>query len=239
MLRSEPIFEALCTNQALSRSTLDRIISFISLYFEKKGMDSPDILNKLSIDHDEESKQDVEEAETLETSAEDAEEVQESFLDDVKLTEELTKELPEEEELEDAEKENLYTLVKKMNVAEKIKLAMLGNKEARMLLSREPVRIIVAAVVRNPRISEYEIESIAKSTSIDNDILRLIASQKKWAKFYSIKYALATNPKTPPQTGMTFLKHLLPRDLAKIAKSKNVSGLISSTARKMIVEKSR
>ena len=42
----------------------------------------------------------------------------------------------------------------KMSVPEKIRLAMLGNQEARNLLIHDPNKVIPLAVLRNPKITE-------------------------------------------------------------------------------------
>ncbi|MEE9252997.1 MAG: hypothetical protein V3U74_06580 [Thermodesulfobacteriota bacterium] len=235
LLRSEVVFEALSTNQHLSRSTLDRIVSFLSIFFERKGREAPDSLQQQMKKSEEERLDAQEQTEGAYTE----EEVQESFFDDVEISDELTVEREEEEEISEEKQQSLYQMVRVMRVAEKIKLAMFGNKEARTMLSREPERIVVAAVVKSPRITESEIVSISQSTAVDQDILRQVSLDKRWGKSYSLKQALVNNPKTPPPTGLALLKHLRENDLFAVSKSRNVPGVISSTARKMIMDKKR
>ena len=53
---------------------------------------------------------------------------------------------------------------------------MKGDREARNILIRDPNRIVSQAVVKNPRITEQEVETIAPMRSITEDILRQIAA---------------------------------------------------------------
>jgi hypothetical protein len=136
-------------------------------------------------------------------------------------------------ELSEAEFESLYHRILQMGVAEKIKLALLGNKEARDILVRDSNKIVSVAVVKSPKIQEAEIETISKSRSVSDDVLRHIASSKEWMKSYSIKFNLASNAKTPIPIAMRLLTQLREQDLRKLAKSKNVSQTLANQARRL------
>jgi len=146
-------------------------------------------------------------------------------------------ELPEWELSED-EYESLYHKILQMGVAEKIKLALLGSKEARDILVRDPNKMVAVAVIKSPKIQESEVEAISKSKSVCDEVLRHIASSKEWTKSYVIKLNLASNSKTPIPLAMKFLTHLRELDLRKIAKSKDVSAGISTQARRLAEMKS-
>jgi hypothetical protein len=120
-----------------------------------------------------------------------------------------------------------------MGVAEKIKLAFLGSKEAREILVRDANRLIAVAAVKSPKIQETEIESITKSRAVCEDVLRQIASTKEWMKSYTVKLNLAGNSKTPVPIALNMLNHLRETDLRRIAKSKDVSSVVASQARRL------
>ncbi len=88
-----------------------------------------------------------------------------------------TGELPEWE-LSESEYESLYNKILNMGVAEKIKLALMGNKEARDILVRDSNRMVAVAVVKSPKIQESEVETISKSRQVNEDVLRHIAATK-------------------------------------------------------------
>lgn len=142
-------------------------------------------------------------------------------------------ELPEWE-LSEAEFESLYNKILNMGVAEKIKLALMGNKEARDILVRDANRMVAVAVVKSPKIQESEIESISKSRQVSEEVLRHIASTKEWMKSYSIKLNLVSNSKTPIPIASKYLQQIREPDLRKLAKSKNVSAAVATQARRLL-----
>ena len=141
----------------------------------------------------------------------------------------------EEEAAEEAE--NLFQRLQKMKVAEKIRLAMTGDKEARSLLVRDSNRLVQLAIVSNGRITEGEVAAIASSRSVDEEVLRRISANREWTKNYAIRLALATNPKTPMPIATRLVPTLIDKDLKLIAKSKSVPMVVASAARRLIVEK--
>ncbi len=146
-------------------------------------------------------------------------------------------ELPEWE-LSEEESESLYHRIMNMGVAEKIKLAFLGNKEARSILVRDPIKMVAVAVVKSPKIREDEIEAISKSRQVCEDVLRQIAATKEWVKSYTIKLNLANNSKTPVPIAMKFLPHFREPDLRKLAKNKNIPAALATQARRLADAKS-
>ncbi len=150
--------------------------------------------------------------------------------------EEVAHFVPDKKKKEEDKKKsaNLYKIIKDMTIAEKIKLAMLGNKSARRLLLKESNKVILMAVVKSPKISESEILEIAKNKTMNSEIIRFICSKKEWIKSYKMKLALVTNPKTPVDKALTFLSFLRKNDLKDIARSKNVPRPVAQAAQKKL-----
>ena len=141
-------------------------------------------------------------------------------------------ELPEWE-LQENEYESLYHRILQMGVTEKIKLAMLGTREARDILVRDANKMVAVAVVKSPKIQESEIEAISKSRHVCEEVLRQIASNLDWVKSYTIKHNLVANAKTPLPIAMRFLPHLREMDLRRLARSKNISSVLATQARRV------
>ena len=72
--------------------------------------------------------------------------------------------------------------------------------------------------------------------SVSEHILRSISNNKTSTKEYAVKRNLVTNPKTPPDVSMKWLKFLMKADLRKISKSKNLPQVIATTAKKKLAE---
>jgi hypothetical protein len=127
--------------------------------------------------------------------------------------------------------------VVKMSVSEKIKLATLGNKEARSLLLRDPNKLVCLAAVTSPRITEGEIMTLANSRTANADALRHVYSSRDYLKVYGIKMAIVKNPKVPLPTALKFLLTLQEKDIKEIARDRNVPQTIQAQAKAWIQKK--
>ena len=122
-----------------------------------------------------------------------------------------------------------------MNVAQRMTVAMKGSREERAILIRDPNKIVSAAVLSSPKLTEMEVESIARMANVAEDVLRIIATNRGWMKKYQVALALAKNPKTPVAVSMNLLARLTERDLKMISTDRNVPDILRVTARKKVV----
>ncbi len=129
---------------------------------------------------------------------------------------------------------SIYALLKRMSMGQKVALAVKGNREVRNILIRETNRMLCLKVLENPRISETDIESYAKSTNLSDDVLRGIANQKEWCKKYPVMRALVFNPKAPLGVTLDYVKRLTLKDLEFLSKNRNVPETLRSTGRRLL-----
>ena len=227
LLRHPEIVEALGNNPLTGRATIDRILSFLGLERPEAelGEDGADAAPGAA-------------AALSDESALAA--LRELLGDDVSsFAPDLVRELAENEALDPEKQGNLFALVQKMNVMQKVKLARMGNKEARGLLIRDRNKIVASAAVRSPKITQQEVEGFAKARNVSDEVLRIIASNRDWTRNYIVKVALATNPKCPIPTAMKFVNYLQERDLRSIMKSRDVPSPIATHARRLLEKKGR
>ncbi len=128
------------------------------------------------------------------------------------------------------ERVSLIRRIMFMNVKDRMKLAMKGDREARGILVRDSNKIVCSAVVKNPRITEQEIEYISAMRTVAHEVLRLIAMNRSWARSYSIIHNLARNPRTPIPTAMNILPRIRTKDLNQIIQNRNVSETVRRQA---------
>lgn len=149
-----------------------------------------------------------------------------------------TEEVKEEGELPPAEEEeeitDLRTLIGKMKVGKKIKMAMFGNSTCRSLLIYDPLKIIQLAVLKNPKLQEGEVEAFCKNKNTSQTVLREVFGDKKWFKGYATKLAICHNPKCPPDISTRILSFLHKSDVKDIARSKNLPSALVTIARKLV-----
>jgi hypothetical protein len=138
---------------------------------------------------------------------------------------------------DDGTKLNIQQLVQKMTTPQKIKLALVGGKEARSLLIRDSSKAIATTVLDNPRITVGEIEFFSKSTSMSEDVIRKIGTNSEWSKKLSVVSALVNNPKTPVGISLGFINRLGNRELGILEKSRNVPAPVRTAAKNHLAKK--
>ncbi|MFL5352409.1 hypothetical protein [Archangium sp.] len=137
----------------------------------------------------------------------------------------------------EAKKLSLTQRIMKMSIAQKIKLATLGNKEARSFLIRDTNKLVCTAVIRSPRITEGEVLNSASNKAVNEEVLRIIYNSREFTKSYKIKMALLKNPRLPLSVGMKFLNTLRENDLKDLSRDKNVPAALQGVAKKMVEKK--
>src|SRR5690606_29752842 len=120
------------------------------------------------------------------------------------------------------------------SVMEKMKLAMRGTREQRAVLIRDPNRIVAAAVLSSPKLTETEVESFARMANIAEEVLRVIGSNRQWTKNYGVVAGLVRNPKTPLSISMNLLPRINDRDIRMLAVDRNVPEPLRIAARKRL-----
>ena len=122
-----------------------------------------------------------------------------------------------------------------MTIPQKIKAALTGGKDERSILMREPHELILLYILQNPSISDGEILRIVKNRRISHEVIDRIAKNREWTRNGQIRLAIVTNPKSPPQIAMRFMSMLKDKELRNLARSKDVTALVSAKARKLLM----
>ena len=219
LLRCPSIVDSLGDNPLTGRAVIDRILSFL-------GMDDGEEEDASAVDPD--SIGDDEARAALEAV------LGESFSEFSELIDDHG-----DDELDLSEGGSLYNLIQNMSVFQKIKLARMGNKEARSLLVRDRNKIVAMSAVTSPKITDTELIAIAKSRNVSDEVIRVISMNKEVTKNYQVKLALATNPKTAQGTAMQFVNYLQDRDLRMLMKSKDVPSAVATHARRILTKKGK
>lgn len=136
------------------------------------------------------------------------------------------------------ERISLIRRVMMMTVKDRIKLALKGDREARSILIRDSNKVVATAVINNPRVTEHEVENIAAMRTVSDEVLRIIAMNRAWARSYPIILNLARNPKTPIPNAINILPRVHTRDLQQIMQNRNVSEAVRRQAYRLISARS-
>jgi hypothetical protein len=136
----------------------------------------------------------------------------------------------------DRKNSTLYR-ISKLNVAARVKLAFLGNKEERSILIRDGAAIVQRAVLSSPKLSDPEVETFAAAKNVQEGVLREIARTRRFMKSYPVVRHLVNNPRCPLDVSLTLVKNLLVPDLKSLQTNKNVADTIRKVATKLYKER--
>lgn len=120
----------------------------------------------------------------------------------------------------------VFQRVALMSVKDRVMLAIKGTREARMILVRDPNRMVAGAVLRNPRLMDAEVETIAAIKTVPEDVLRQIGQNRAWTRSYVVIHNLVRNSRTPIAISLGFLNRIQTRDLRALSLNKNVPDVI-------------
>jgi hypothetical protein len=138
----------------------------------------------------------------------------------------------EGEELLEDKLRPLHTRIADMSISQKIRRAMTGTREERLILIREQNKIVASAAARSPLLQEPEVALITRNRGVSIDVLRIIGMTSEWMKSYTIKKNLVENAKTPIAISQRLITQLRESDLRRISKSKNVPGAVRQQAQR-------
>jgi hypothetical protein len=143
-----------------------------------------------------------------------------------------------EEALVTVDRIPVFQRVALMSVKDRVMLAIKGTREARMILIRDPNRMVAGAVLRNPRLTDAEIESIAAVKTVPEDVLRQIGQNRAWTRSYSVIHNLVRNSRTPIGISLNFINRVQSRDLRALSLNRNIPDVIRQTAYRMYLKRS-
>jgi hypothetical protein len=138
---------------------------------------------------------------------------------------------------ETLDRDSVSTKISKMNFTQRLKAATKGTREMRAILVRDTNKMIAAAVMSSPKLSEQEVESFSRMASVSEDILRIIAHNRHWMKSYKITLGLVKNPKTPVAVSLKLLQRVQQRDLVQMAIDRNIPEPLRIAAKKKVLTK--
>ncbi len=127
--------------------------------------------------------------------------------------------------------------LRKMTVPQKVRLALVGPREARAVLVRDTNRLVSLSVLQSPKLSDSEIEGYASMRNVSDDVLRQIGSSRELTKTYGVAHALVKNPKTPPMIAQRMLPRLTTRDLSLLIRDRGIPEIVRRSAQRMLSQR--
>jgi hypothetical protein len=138
------------------------------------------------------------------------------------------------EKPDEEEDEQTNQMLSSLPIVERMKLATKGTRSHRAQLIRDSNKIVAAAVLSSPKLTESEVEAFAKMANVTEEVLRAIAANRAWMKHYGVVAGLTKNPKTPAGISMRLVQRLNERDLKSLTTDRNVPEAVRLAAQKFL-----
>ena len=243
LLESSDLVRALYMNRSCRASTADRVVDFAA----RNGMDLTSIPGHreiLAAIHGENiAGRSAEEEAAADSAFREVTQILDDLPEgadaDISAPESAAMRRAEEvvEEEEGQRKMSAAGRIRNMNIAQKVRLAVMGNAAERRILIGDSNKMVSRAVIRSPAITDNEVFKFASNKALDEEIIGFIAARKKWTRHYRVKKCLVMNPKTPLTVAIHFLSLMRNPDLREISRSKGCSPVVSKKAKDMIKQR--
>lgn len=172
---------------------------------------------------EERTKEDAESAEAAEEASDD--EVTQAIAE---VTEEVDADGPVDERTGLSEGQ-----IRALPVPIRVKLARGASRSLRAILIRDTNSTVALTVLSAGSLSDQEVEQVANSRNVLDDVLVAISRRREWIRKYAVVMALVKNPLTPMGISIRLLSRVAVRDLRSLARDKNVPEGVRSTALRM------
>ena len=103
-----------------------------------------------------------------------------------------------DEERKETEKVSAVQKLYRLNTAEKTIAALKGSREERAILVRDPNRIVAAAVLSSPKVTDGEIEAFAAMKNVSDQVLRTIGHDKEMDQEVQREWRAWSRTRVPP-----------------------------------------
>lgn len=119
--------------------------------------------------------------------------------------------------------QQLLTRLPKLALGEKISMARACGRDVAKALMKDPDQKVFIAILDNPRIREEDLVTFVRSDAAHPEKLRLVADHRKWGSRYTIRVALAFNPRTPKACSASQIRYLTLTDRRELRKHRETS----------------
>ena len=129
--------------------------------------------------------------------------------------------------------------IRTLPIPVRLKLSRGASRTLRNILIKDKNPMVAVSVVMGNAMGDGEVEMIASSKVVAEEVLETIARSRQWGRKYSIIHTLVKNPRTPAGLAARLVPRLGVRDLRILSRDRNVSEVVRSTASRLYTIKSK
>jgi hypothetical protein len=123
--------------------------------------------------------------------------------------------------------------IRQLPVQVRIRLSRGASRLMRSILVRDQSAPVALSVLRNNTFTESEMEHVARSRQVLEDVLLAVARRREWVGKYPVVKALVQNPRTPVALSVRLIPRLSVRDLREVSRDRNVPDAVRSMATRL------
>lgn len=127
----------------------------------------------------------------------------------------------------------------KLTISGRIRRAQLGKSSDRSQAFRDPSSLVRKAAAKSDLLTESEVLQITNNRSTNEDVLRILGTDRDWTRHHTVKVNLVMNPRTPYDVAARFVSFLRDHELRQVAQSRDVPGNIVFQAKQQLQKKGR
>jgi hypothetical protein len=120
--------------------------------------------------------------------------------------------------------------IRALPVPIRIKLSRNAARTLRAILIKDINSNVAVSTLLNSAFSEDEIEQLASSRHVIDEVLATIAKDREWISRYRICLALVKNPRLPVAQAVRLVARLGVRDLRSLARDRNIADAVRNAA---------
>ncbi len=120
---------------------------------------------------------------------------------------------------------------------ERSMLAASVDEEGLARFVHDPSPRVIRALLDNIKLREEDVLIIANRKNMTPDVLDAIAKSRRWSEIYSIRLALAKNPKTPLSVSLSIVRYLRLFDIAEMTRSPHIPPVFRHKVEAIVIER--
>lgn len=129
--------------------------------------------------------------------------------------------------------------IRALPVPVRIKLTRGASRTLRSILIKDANPLVATSVLANAALTEDEVEQIAASRTVVDEVLAAVARKREWVGRYNVVHNLVRNPRTQIGIAVRLVSRISVRDLKNLRRDRNVSDAVRSTADRLYTIKSK
>lgn len=123
--------------------------------------------------------------------------------------------------------------IKSLPVPVRLKLSRNASPTLRRILIRDINTNVAVSTLLNSAFNEDELEQLASSRNVIDEVLGILAKKREWVSRYNICVNLTKNPRVPIATSVQLVNRLSVRDLRLLSKDRNVPDAVRNAANRL------